>query len=610
MKKLIALILLTLMTVSMFASCDVRRDGDPTTPTEPPQPPQNEVDAYAENNGFNNNYICGIDQFGRVFMPTTGRNKEKDVGMFYFLWHGSSSKTTHNITEQLANNPSTLWNKTANVNQYHYWGEPLFGYYKSTDKWVIRKHVEMFIAAGVDFLIFDTTNAVTYMPEVNEVCTALSIYKEDGWDVPEIAFYTNSYSIRTMNELYNDFYKQGLWEDLWYKPDGVHPMIIGAQTPEQDRKIVGDPSYFPDPLSEEFLNFFDLRDTQWPFDPFKENGYPWIEWTYPQPVHNGVINVAVAEHPDLPFSSSIKDRNRNWGRGYNFETHQNVEADMRKGTNFQSQWNTAINNPNVKTAFVTGWNEWIALKLIQHGEVSFVDCATEEFSRDIEPMKGGYEDAFYLQLCDNIRRFNGLRENFKPSDKATIDINGPLSQWDNIRNVYQAMSQAAIRQGRGDWSVDNKTLYKYGKVTNNIQRVKVTNDKENIYFLISCQRDIVKSADETFMNVFIGLNDLKLTGWEGYSFVIDGNGNISSLDKDGKRTEIGKAEVSISGKNAQFKIPMRTLGTDASQQGIYFKVADGVTDENSGFSHTEIMDYYQVGKSLPMGRLSYYYYFN
>ena len=64
----------------------------------------------------------------------------------------------------------------------------------------------------------------------------------------------------------------------------------------------------------------------------------------------------------------------------------------------------------VSTVTVTGFNEWIAIKLILDGRVGFVDTADEEFSRDIEPPKGdGYQDAFYLQLCDNIRRFKGIK---------------------------------------------------------------------------------------------------------------------------------------------------------------------------------------------------------
>ncbi len=42
--------------------------------------------------------------------------------------------------------------------RYHHWSEPLFGYYVSTDRWVLRKHAEMLADAGVDVVFFDCTN--------------------------------------------------------------------------------------------------------------------------------------------------------------------------------------------------------------------------------------------------------------------------------------------------------------------------------------------------------------------------------------------------------------------------------------------------------------------
>ena len=56
-------------------------------------------------------YLCGADQFGRAFMPVAGTN-DKQVGMFYFLWHASDEKMTgtYNIAQLLAEHPDDLWN--------------------------------------------------------------------------------------------------------------------------------------------------------------------------------------------------------------------------------------------------------------------------------------------------------------------------------------------------------------------------------------------------------------------------------------------------------------------------------------------------------------------
>ena len=45
----------------------------------------------------------------------------------------------------------------------------------------------------------------------------------------------------------------------------------------------------------------------------------------------------------------------------------------------------------------------------------FVDCANFEYSRDIEMMRGGYGDNFFLMLRDNVRRFKGLADDESPN---------------------------------------------------------------------------------------------------------------------------------------------------------------------------------------------------
>ena len=167
MKKIVALLILT---ASFLCACQPRDTGTSEIPgsvTSATPGADGGINAYEENNGRNINYLCGVDQFGRAFMPVAGTN-DKQVGVYYFLWHGMDTKMTgtYNITQLLAEHPDDLWNiqgtDLSPINRFYYWDEPLFGYYRSTDRWVIAKHIEMLTLAGVDFLYLDATNAIPY----------------------------------------------------------------------------------------------------------------------------------------------------------------------------------------------------------------------------------------------------------------------------------------------------------------------------------------------------------------------------------------------------------------------------------------------------------------
>src|SRR2546427_9612275 len=94
------------------------------------------------------------------------------VGIFYFLWHqdvprrSPSEPGPLDIARIKAQDPdalkkpgSPLW---GGIGASHYWGEPLYGYYRSPDPWVLRRHAQLLADAGIHTLIFDTTNAQTY----------------------------------------------------------------------------------------------------------------------------------------------------------------------------------------------------------------------------------------------------------------------------------------------------------------------------------------------------------------------------------------------------------------------------------------------------------------
>ena len=42
-----------------------------------------------------------------------------------------------------------------------HWNEPLYGFYRNDDPYVLRKHAQYFADAGVDAIFFDTTNGTS-----------------------------------------------------------------------------------------------------------------------------------------------------------------------------------------------------------------------------------------------------------------------------------------------------------------------------------------------------------------------------------------------------------------------------------------------------------------
>ena len=81
--------------------------------------------------------------------------------MFYWTWHtdfvaDGDGKPVQNITETLRKYPEAAfdYNHPAWKHGTCFWEQPLFGYYRTTDPWVLRKHAEMLADAGVDVVFF------------------------------------------------------------------------------------------------------------------------------------------------------------------------------------------------------------------------------------------------------------------------------------------------------------------------------------------------------------------------------------------------------------------------------------------------------------------------
>lgn len=564
----------------------------------------------------NNNYdIVGVDQFGRSFEPISGYRKDRQVGMFYWPWIGQPYATGIYDATKILSMPNGLYTLTkANDpavspdGQMHYWGEPLWGYYNSDDEWVIRKQMQMLTIAGVDFIFFDTTNALIYTNVALKVCAVIDEMLKDGWNAPKVVFYTHSHSFQTLRDLYQNIYFPQQYPNTWYRVNGK-PMIIAYTNPEDDLKEAAsrrDTAYTPGVLSPDILSFFHFVKPQWPSDPAYEDGFPWVEWTFPQPYHSvsKVMNVTVASHPMVPMSFSLTRPNWiNWGRGWNAQAHINEVENVDKGTFFQAQWDRAITaDPPIIS--VGGWNEWIAYKQMYDGEYMLCDAVNKEYSRDIEPMSGGYEDAYYLQLISNIHRYKGIKDVPKVNAQRTVDIAGSIRQWDSIPFVVRNVD--AKYMPRDAFGGSQKVRYVQPAPANKIEEAKVTHDLSNVYFYIKGKQSFTEYDHKTnWLNILIGTGTPKLKKWECYEYVIGKSieGGKVSVDAIGKNFESinkGYGQIIRQAGTILIAIPRSLLGLTTERQ-FYFKIAMGVTKPS------DIMNYYLTGSSIPMGRLSYLY---
>ncbi len=596
-------------------------NNDPTeNPTQPNQG-TNQVDIYADGNGLD--LLVGIDEFGRVLTHSYGTN-DRQVGMFYWLWHGSYPNKIVDTTKLIEQygldyvlHNGHEYNPTM---QPHYWGEPLYGYYSSNDEYVLRKHMEMFTYMGLDFIMFDGTNTLTYPNIVRKICNIIIDMQNDGFDPPRIAYYTHTASIQTVLQVYDELYSHQEYSDAWYCVDGK-PFIVAQTDAQKDRERTRSQhahlaDYDPDPLPEHILDFFTFRTPAWVGnDTVTQDGWPWVDWNYPPDLYGNVISVSPAvqhwsmfswtvtpehERPDAPWCNG----RTSWGRGYDVTTDTNNTDDAAIGKFYQTVWDNALMR-DPEYIFIGGWNEFMSGIEYneEYGVYQLYDSFNMEFSRDLEPIKGGYNDAFLMQTAINVQKYlsDDKAYTFKTPVKKAIDITAGVAQWDGVDAVYKFVGSK--NYNRKSVGAVPRLRYTQDAAANSIQEVRITADANNIYMYIRCDNDITMTAENS-MNVFIGTGTPSVKGWESYEYVVNRtrNGNTASimaLDSNAGTTLKGDAKMNVSGKIMQLEIPKSVL--NMQNDTFYFKVADSVEQIN------DIMDYYVSGRCMPMGRFSYQY---
>ena len=91
---------------------------------------------------------------------------------------------------------------------------------------MIRRHAEMLADAGVDVIIFDSTNDDSHPPEYRKIAATYEKMRAAGEMTPQIAFLASAKSI---TQVWNDLYLPGLYKDLWFQWKGKPLLLIGQQ---------------------------------------------------------------------------------------------------------------------------------------------------------------------------------------------------------------------------------------------------------------------------------------------------------------------------------------------------------------------------------------------
>ncbi|MBQ6119705.1 MAG: hypothetical protein IJK98_10765 [Clostridia bacterium] len=579
--------------------------------------PNRRVDAPAD---IRPDTWAAVDGLGRT-LPLKGevreRNDRKFVGMFYWIWHTNFARSlaAKNATEILAEHPeilhdfdSPLWENTYS-GYPHYWNKPLFGYYRDTDAYVLRKHAELLADAGVDVIFFDCTNGTATWDESYEALfEVFEQAKEDGVNVPKVAFMLpfndGADTTTSLKNLYERVYSKGRYSDLWFLWDGK-PLIM-AHSSGLNKK---------DATEKAILDFFTFRAN----DPgyfsrdtaYSKRAWGWCS-AYPQAKYGVSVNgrveqmcVSVAQNAAdgqlVAMNADADVQGRAYSEGdysYSYETagktitvNSDTENALLYGVNFQQQWDNAI-KADPDFIFVTGWNEWIAGRWQewQGTPNAFPDQFSDEFSRDIEPADGILKDHFYYQLAANIRRFKG--------------VSAETAQAAGVKTYYHYANSTRRRDSDG-WQGEHFTS---DTMRNDFVKAAVRDDGKNITMTIYTKNDITPYTDPAWMRIFIDTDPTGVSPhWEGFEYVV----NRENATEDSVTIErslggwafeqTGTATYTVKGNRMTLTIPVAALGLTEGRIHFNFKLSDNMQTDG------DIMDFYKSGDVAPGGRFSFVY---
>lgn len=589
----------------------------------------------------------GLDREINVTYTDTTR-EGKYVGIFFHTWHSPRMHVHRgfmNITQileayddlEINNYADARWGNAAT----YFWNEPIWGYYQTSDEWVLRRQAELLADAQIDVVFFDCTNGTElFLSDALALMKVWSEARSQGVKTPAVAFQLNMFNYdeaaQQLRMLYEEIYKPGLYKDLWFYWKGK-PLVLAypehlSTVEKTDKEIREFFQYrvISHAQSQDGIQVQESDGTPIVMgnnSTFTEKGYQVWNWisAYPQ-----IVN----ENPDGSPEQMAVSVSHNWCK----ETHLTAFSNQKDtvfsrdyiptedryddrenaklyGAYFEAQWERAL-EIDPEFIFITGWNEWTAGRYEEYWGVTnaFIDNFTDARSRDIEPSKGDLKDHYYYQMVSYIRKFKGCSATPTQEEKQTIDIDNPVEAWDKATMTYASYAGDTFNRKCNGYKNAETGKYTYYEVTsgrNDLVSAKVAYDDNFVTFMVETAQDITPYTDNAWMRLFIEVTyadgkQVVKDNWESFQYMINRNSpesnTVTTLEASSggwNWSEVGKVQYRVYGNRMFVQIPRKMLGIESGDFILNFKWSDNMQTDG------DIMDFYTHGDVAPGGRFKY-----
>ena len=292
------------------------------------------------------------------------------------------------------------------------------------------------------------------------------------------------------------------------------------------------------------------------------------------------VTVGVAQNA-LDGKLSVLSNPRSHGRSFHQGREPEPDGRDTTGRNFEEQWRRAMElDPAV--VFVTGWNEWIAGRFDEtssfygDGPVSFVDQFNQEFSRDIEPMRGGHGDNYYYQFIGWVRRFKGARE-VPPVVSKPIQIDGRFGDWQAVQPEFRDTRGDPVQRDEPSWNRKDRYLNRTGR--RDLLTAKVSRDSGSVSFYLQAAEPFALAVTNPGPRLLLNVDGNPTNGWLGYDLRV----SIDGPDRARVERAVGPGHawagndevgVGAEGGELELALPLKWLGLGEENTQIDFKWED------------------------------------